>query len=196
METVDRLEVYYDGKHVGTMAPYQRYRTAFEYSQEWLRDGFSISPFSLPLVSGVKIAKSDPFDGIFGIFADSLPDGWGRLLEEVLNGKYVSEKASERILTDLKNQTVLKKIPAGVPSGIETGNKTGELDNVDNDAAIVWSPNATYILVIMSSDTSGRIDEIRKLSSMVYNSINGQTESSESVQEQPESSESADEQQE
>lgn len=80
METVDRLEVYYDGKHVGTMAPYQRYRTAFEYSQEWLRDGFSISPFSLPLVSGVKIAKSDPFDGIFGIFADSLPDGWGRLL--------------------------------------------------------------------------------------------------------------------
>ena len=150
----------------------------------------------------------------------------GRLLEEVLNGKYVSEKASERILTDLKNQTVLKKIPAGVPSGIETGNKTGELDNVDNDAAIVWSPNATYILVIMSSDTSGRIDEIRKLSSMVYNSINGQTEgsesesgkaessesvqeqhkssesesgkpeSSESVQEQPESSESADEQQE
>ena len=114
----------------------------------------------------------------------------GRLLEEVLNGKYVSEKASERILTDLKNQTVLKKIPAGVPSGIETGNKTGELDNVDNDAAIVWSPNATYILVIMSSDTSGRIDEIRKLSSMVYNSINGQTEGSESVQEQHESSES------
>ena len=118
----------------------------------------------------------------------------GRLLEEVLNGKYVSEKASERILTDLKNQTVLKKIPAGVPSGIETGNKTGELDNVDNDAAIVWSPNATYILVIMSSDTSGRIDEIRKLSSMVYNSINGQTEGSESESGKAESSESVQEQ--
>ena len=96
----------------------------------------------------------------------------GRLLEEVLDGKYVSEAASERILTALKNQDRKGKIPAGVPFEVETGNKTGELDNVDNDAAIIWSPNATYILVIMSSDTYGRINEIRKLSSMVYRAIN------------------------
>ena len=80
METVNRLDVFYQGVRVGTMAPYQRYRTAFEYSEEWLRNGFSISPFSLPLRPGVRIAKPDPFDGLFGIFADSLPDGWGRLL--------------------------------------------------------------------------------------------------------------------
>ena len=46
----------------------------------------------------------------------------------------------------------------------------------------------------MSSDTSGRIDEIRKLSSMVYNSINGQTEGSESESGKAESSESVQEQ--
>lgn len=80
METVTKLEVYFDGVRVGTMAPYQRYRTAFQYSEEWLRNGFSLSPFSLPLEPGVKISKPDPFDGLFGIFADSLPDGWGRLL--------------------------------------------------------------------------------------------------------------------
>ena len=80
MEIVDKLDVYYAGRHVGTMAPYRRYLTAFEYSHEWLQSGFSISPFSLPLTSGVKIAKPDPFDGLFGIFADSLPDGWNRLL--------------------------------------------------------------------------------------------------------------------
>lgn len=80
MKTADKLEVYCDGRKVGTMAPYRRYQTAFEYSPEWLRDGFSISPFSLPLQAGVKIAKVDPFDGLFGVFADSLPDGWGRLL--------------------------------------------------------------------------------------------------------------------
>lgn len=28
--------------------------------------------------------KIDPFDGIFGVFADSLPDGWGRLLVDRL----------------------------------------------------------------------------------------------------------------
>ena len=80
MQTVDKLEVYYAGKHVGTMAPFRRYLTAFEYSDEWLQSGFSVSPYSLPLTSGVKTAKYDPFDGLFGIFADSLPDGWNRLL--------------------------------------------------------------------------------------------------------------------
>ena len=82
METVNKLNVYYQGVKVGTMAPYERYRTAFEYSEEWLRNSFSISPFSLPLQPGVKVAKYDPFDGLFGIFADSLPDGWGRLLAD------------------------------------------------------------------------------------------------------------------
>ncbi|MCR5811995.1 MAG: N-acetylmuramoyl-L-alanine amidase [Lachnospiraceae bacterium] len=95
----------------------------------------------------------------------------GKLLEEVLKGEYVSEEASERILEALKNQQRTSKIPAGVPGDVETANKTGELDNVDNDAAIVWSPECTYILCIMSSDTGGRIAEIRKLSSMVYDSI-------------------------
>lgn len=79
-KALDRLEVYYDGRHVGTIAPYQRYLTAFEYTEEWVRNGFSISPFSLPLETGVKIARVDPFEGLFGVFADSLPDGWGRLL--------------------------------------------------------------------------------------------------------------------
>ena len=96
----------------------------------------------------------------------------GKMLEEVLKGEYVSEEASERILEALRDQQRTSKIPAGVPGEVKTANKTGELDNVDNDAAIVWSPECTYILCIMSSNTGGRIPEIRKLSSMVYNSIN------------------------
>lgn len=41
--------------------------------------------FSLPLEKKVFIPKSyTPFDGLFGIFADSLPDGWGRLLVDRL----------------------------------------------------------------------------------------------------------------
>ena len=97
----------------------------------------------------------------------------GKMLEKVLNGTYVSKHASERILEKgLKAQQRRSKIPAGVPSGVKTANKTGELNNVDNDAAIVWSPACTYILCIMSSDTGGRISEIVKLSSMVYNGIN------------------------
>ena len=80
MQTAEKITVCLDGRQVGTLAPYERYLTAFEYSEDWLRNGFSISPFSLPLLPGVKIAGADPFEGLFGIFADSLPDGWGRLL--------------------------------------------------------------------------------------------------------------------
>ena len=53
---------------------------AFEYSMEFISCGFSISPFELPLRSGVAIAKPRPFDGGFGVFDDCLPDGWGALV--------------------------------------------------------------------------------------------------------------------
>ena len=62
------------------MAVYKNVLAAFEYDKEWLAEGFSISPFSLPLQQKVFIPKADPFDGVFGVFADTLPDGWGRLL--------------------------------------------------------------------------------------------------------------------
>ena len=53
---------------------------AFEYDAGWLQNGFSISPFKLPLEKRVFIAKRNPFDGVFGVFNDSLPDAWGLLL--------------------------------------------------------------------------------------------------------------------
>lgn len=56
------------------------HKAAFQYGNEWLETGFSISPFSLPLKNQVFIPKKDYFDGLFGVFADSLPDNWGKLL--------------------------------------------------------------------------------------------------------------------
>ena len=74
------LYVLYNGQKVGSLALYKKQFIAFEYDKEWLSKGFSISPFSLPLKKGVFIPKFEPFEGLFGVFADSLPDGWGRLL--------------------------------------------------------------------------------------------------------------------
>jgi serine/threonine-protein kinase HipA len=84
MDKISALAVRYNGKSVGMMALYRENRVAFEYSKEWLNEGFSISPFSLPLEQRVFIPKIEPFDGLFGVFADSLPDGWGRLLVDRL----------------------------------------------------------------------------------------------------------------
>lgn len=80
MERYKSLEAYIGNKKVGTLATYQGRLAAFEYADNWLDEGFAISPFSLPLQKKVYIPKFDPFEGLFGVFSDSLPDGWGRLL--------------------------------------------------------------------------------------------------------------------
>ncbi len=80
IKRISKVCVLYKGIEVGTIALTNDGLMAFEYSDNWISEGFSISPFSLPLEKKVFIAKADPLDGTFGIFADSLPDGWGRLL--------------------------------------------------------------------------------------------------------------------
>ena len=80
IKRISKVCVLYKGIEVGTIALTNDGLMAFEYSDNWISEGFSISPFSLPLEKKVFIAKADPLDGAFGIFADSLPDGWGRLL--------------------------------------------------------------------------------------------------------------------
>ena len=87
MDRLNKLDVYYHDRHVGTMALFRNRLAAFEYSTDWLKDGFSISPFSLPLEKKVFMPEIDPFEGLFGVFADSLPDGWGRLLVDRLMRK-------------------------------------------------------------------------------------------------------------
>lgn len=80
LANVKRLEVVLRGRKVGMLAETPDGVIAFQYASEWLRDGFSISPFSLPLERRVFTPRLHPFDGVFGVFSDSLPDGWGRLL--------------------------------------------------------------------------------------------------------------------
>ena len=43
-----RIDVYIVERHVGTLAE-KKHCAAFQYSNEWISNGFSISPFSLPL---------------------------------------------------------------------------------------------------------------------------------------------------
>ncbi len=80
MHNINNLDVFYNQKKVGTLALLEKNLVAFEYDASWLAEGFSISPYSLPLQKKVFVPKIEPFEGLFGVFADSLPDGWGRLL--------------------------------------------------------------------------------------------------------------------
>lgn len=86
MKRTEILKVKINGNSVGTLSLTADGKLcAFEYSKKWLNEGFSISPLELPLKPGIFIAQPNPFNGNFGIFEDSMPDGYGRyLLHKIL----------------------------------------------------------------------------------------------------------------
>jgi serine/threonine-protein kinase HipA len=64
---------------VGRLAS-RDYKTYFEYETSFLKRGLEISPFRLKLMPGLSSFDYGLFEGLPGVFNDSLPDGWGRLL--------------------------------------------------------------------------------------------------------------------
>ena len=93
MKKIEKLDVMFCGQQVGTLSltPDNRLNV-FAYDKSWIDNGFSISPLELPLKPGVLIAKPKPFYGNFGIFEDSLPDGYGRyLLHKALLRKGIND---------------------------------------------------------------------------------------------------------
>ena len=74
------LNVCFKNEKVGTLAMTADHKVAFEYDNEWIENGFPISPFSLPLEKRVFISTKTHSYGLFGVFADSLPDAWGNIL--------------------------------------------------------------------------------------------------------------------
>lgn len=82
-EPVKLAHVFYkpmdDKIFVGKLALINR-KLFFEYDANFLKTGLDLSPFKLPLKAGVIAGNDFTFNGLFGVFNDSLPDGWGLLL--------------------------------------------------------------------------------------------------------------------
>ena len=95
----------------------------------------------------------------------------GKALHNIYNNKYVNEDASKKILECMLEQERTQKIPAGLPEGTKCANKTGELDDVHNDAAIIYADNTDYILVIMTEKQISdyvAFENIAEVSRIVY----------------------------
>ncbi len=73
----------------------------FKYYTDFISKGIEISPLKLKLNTIINKADAIPFDGLFGVFADSLPDGWGKLLlDRALRAKGI----------DISNMTMLDRL--------------------------------------------------------------------------------------
>ena len=151
------LDVYYKGHAVGTLAETSDRLVAFAYSDSWLREGFSISPISLPLREGVfvpNMSSRDGLYGLFGIFADSLPDSWGELL---LYRSLQKQGISTDSLTTLSRLAYVGN--AGMGALEYYPSKTSDFTARDLD----YDEIAKECRNILSSKTAERLDLIYKL---------------------------------
>ena len=154
MDNYKYLKVFYNDILVGTLAKTPERVVAFEYDSDWLNNGFSISPFSLPLIKKVFIPKYDPFGGLFGVFNDSLPDGWGRLLVDRL---FLKNKINPVEIDNLNRLAVVQK--SGMGALIYKPEHRFESENSISDYDIL----AQECSKILESQNSDNLDELFQL---------------------------------
>ncbi len=151
MDNYKYLKVFYNDILVGTLAKTPDRVVAFEYDSDWLNNGFSISPFSLPLIKKVFIPKYDPFGGLFGVFNDSLPDGWGRLLVDRL---FLKNKINPNEIDNLNRLAVVQE--CGMGALTYKPEHKFELENSIQDYDIL----AQECSKILESQNSDNLDEL------------------------------------
>ena len=154
MDKYKYLKVFYNDILVGTLAKTPERVVAFEYDLDWLNNGFSISPFSLPLIKKVFVPKYEPFDGLFGVFNDSLPDGWGRLLVDRL---FLKNKINPVEIDNLNRLAVVQESGMGALTykpehRFQTENDVSNLDILAQECS-----------KILESQNSDNLDELFQL---------------------------------
>lgn len=97
------VTVRMDGRTVGRLTQARSRRLMFQYDSDWLSTGFSISPIQLPLLPVLFEADGKPFDGNFGVFDDSLADGWSALVF----GRYLRRQGTSLQALTLPQQLML-----------------------------------------------------------------------------------------
>jgi len=70
------------------------------------------------------------------------------LMEKIARGEAVDKAASGEMAAILKRQKFNDRIPAGLPAGIAVAHKTGEITQIQHDAAIVYA-SRPFVLVVL-----------------------------------------------
>lgn len=148
------LQVLLGDKVVGTLGLANNYQVAFEYTDEWIETGFSISPFSLPLKKEVFLPTKKYFDGLFGVFADSLPDAWGRLLLRRL----LKEKGKKE-----DELTVLDRLAIVGDSGMGALTYRPQQEFYEKEELADLDELAVSCRKILNTEYSEKLDELYRL---------------------------------
>jgi beta-lactamase class A len=93
-----------------------------------------------------------------------------RLLEAIALGAALGEDTDAEMVEALELEQIDNRLPALLPKDTRIAHKTGSWDTATNDAGIVFSPEATYVIVVLTDFgfTEDGAGVIARLSRAVY----------------------------
>lgn len=120
----------------------------FKYSDAYLEAGKNLSPNQLKFDDNPQTTEEKPFNGLFGLFADSLPDAWGYLL---IKKRLSADRIAIESLNALDHLTFAGKNSMGAlqyrPS-VEIEQEAIEviLDKLNNNISEVLSGKSSVVI--------------------------------------------------
>ena len=127
----------------------------FKYHPDFVANGLEISPFKMKLSNEILVPKEQHFDGLFGVFSDSIPDGWGKLL---LDRKLLSVGINLNDISPLDRLSYIDKNAVGaITYQPEYENNYTDLHQIDLDLI------SNEIQTVLSGISEDVIDELFQL---------------------------------
>lgn len=152
MERIQKIKAFLnlDGTKVeiGTMVENQG-KIYFKYHSDFISCGLEISPFKMKLSNEILTPKETHLEGLFGVFLDSIPDGWGRLL---LDRKLLSMGIHLNDITPLDRLTYIDKNSVGAISyepeyeNNYTNFNAVDLDQISNEIEAVLNGTSEDVI--------------------------------------------------
>lgn len=102
------------------------------------------------------------------------PQDIGIFFLKLWQGKVLNENNKNKLLDSLTKTIFEDYLPAGVPEGVRVAHKFGTLENIINDAGIVFADKNPYVIVVMSKgiiEKEARI-AIPAVSKIVFEEMN------------------------
>ncbi|MFA9187024.1 type II toxin-antitoxin system HipA family toxin [Flavobacterium sp. FBOR7N2.3] len=133
---------------IGTMVENQS-KIYFKYHPDFISSGLEISPFKMKLSNEILTPKEAHLEGLFGVFSDSIPDGWGRLL---LDRKLLSMGINLNEIGPLDRLTYIDRNSAGAISyepeyeNSYTNFNTVDLDLISNEIETVLNGTSEDVI--------------------------------------------------
>ncbi len=109
--------------------------------------------------------------GVNGSSPTVTPSDTALFFEKLYKGQLANQTFTAKMVDLLKEQKLNTKIPKYLPEDIRVAHKTGELDDFNHDAGIIYTSQDDYIVVVLSQSEDPALAEerIANVSRAVYN---------------------------